>query len=124
MKSFVIALLLLCLMLAGIIFNSLYINNVVNGIEERLDVLPDIGEEGCQEQTAGTPARVGSTGRMGQSVRQLSRIRSRQRTGLAPPCRRGLRGCVRLPCRDCPALRRRRRYAAAGNLEGIRLILE
>lgn len=52
MKSFVISLLLLCLMLAGIIFNSLYINNVVNGIEERLDVLPDIGEEGCPEQAA------------------------------------------------------------------------
>lgn len=52
MKSFLVALILLCLMLGGIIFNSIYINNVVTGIEERLDALPDIGEAGCEEQTA------------------------------------------------------------------------
>ncbi len=52
MKSFLVALILLCLMLGGMIFNSLYINNVVTGIEARLDALPDIGEAGCEEQTA------------------------------------------------------------------------
>ena len=52
MKSFVIALLLLCLMLAGIIFNSLYINKVVTGIEARLDALPDLPDPACEAATA------------------------------------------------------------------------
>ena len=53
MKSFLAAVILLALMLGGIIFNSIYINNVVSGIETRLDALPDLGEPGCEEQTAG-----------------------------------------------------------------------
>lgn len=53
MKSFLAAVILLALMLGGIIFNSIYINNVVSGIETRLDALPDLGEPGCEDQTAG-----------------------------------------------------------------------
>lgn len=52
MKSFVVALILLGLMLCGIIFNSLYINDVVSEIETRLDALPDIGSAECEEQSA------------------------------------------------------------------------
>lgn len=52
MKSFVIAILLLCVLLCGIIFNSLYINNVVTGIERRLDALPDVTDPACESATA------------------------------------------------------------------------
>lgn len=51
MKSFRIAVILLLVMLSGIVFNSLYINNVATKIERRLDALPDLGEPGCEEQT-------------------------------------------------------------------------
>lgn len=52
MKSFRIAVILLVVMLFGIVLNSIYINNVVSGIEARLDALPDIEEEDCSEKTA------------------------------------------------------------------------
>ncbi len=52
MKSFWIAAILLVLMLGGIVWNSIYINNVVSEMESRLDTLPDLGETGCAEETA------------------------------------------------------------------------
>ncbi|HBF15313.1 MAG TPA: hypothetical protein DDW30_06490 [Clostridiales bacterium] len=52
MRSFWIAVVLLILLLGGIVWNSLYINNVVSEMEARLDALPDLGETGCSEQTA------------------------------------------------------------------------
>lgn len=52
MKSFLASVILFTVMLSGIIFNSIYINNVATEIETRLDALPDIGESGCEEQTA------------------------------------------------------------------------
>lgn len=50
MKSFVITLLLLATMLLGIVFNSLYINNVVTRMLEMLDALPDPDHPECAEQ--------------------------------------------------------------------------
>lgn len=70
MKSFFIALLLLCLMLCGVLFNSLYINNVANEIETRLDALPDVADPACETAAA---ALIGywetQVGRVSLSVR-------------------------------------------------------
>ena len=52
MKSFLISLLLLVLMLAGITGNAIYINRVADTITRMLDALPAVGEEGCNVQAA------------------------------------------------------------------------
>ena len=52
MKSFIIALLLLCALFCGIFLNSLYINKVVTEFETRLDALPDITDPTCEAVTA------------------------------------------------------------------------
>ena len=50
MKSFVITMILLVAMLLGIVSNSLYINNVVNRMQEMLDGLPSPTHPSCGEQ--------------------------------------------------------------------------
>ena len=50
MKSFIITLLLLAAMLAGIVTNALYINNVVTRMTERLDALPSPDHPDCAAQ--------------------------------------------------------------------------
>lgn len=50
MKSFIVTLILLAAMLFGIIYNSLYINNVVTRMLEMLDQLPDPDHPECAEK--------------------------------------------------------------------------
>lgn len=47
MKSFWITVLLLALMTGGVIANHLYIKEVFDTMEARLDTLPDVGESDC-----------------------------------------------------------------------------
>lgn len=69
MRSFFIALLLLCLMLCGVLFNSLYINNVANVIKTRLDALPDITDPACETAAALIGYWETQVGRVSLSVR-------------------------------------------------------
>ena len=47
MKSFAISILLTVLMLSGIVWNAIYINNVADRMNEMLSALPDVGNDDC-----------------------------------------------------------------------------
>ena len=47
MKVFAISVLLLCVMLLGIVWNCIYIDEVTSTMDRLLDRLPSIGEENC-----------------------------------------------------------------------------
>lgn len=49
MKVFFVTLVIFLLTVATVLCNALYINRMSFALTERLDALPDIGEEGCAE---------------------------------------------------------------------------
>ena len=50
MKGFVASLILLVALLGGIVANYFYINKVADTLNEQLDSLPAVGEDGCEEE--------------------------------------------------------------------------
>ena len=48
MKTFLLALVLFSLMLAGVTWNALYINKVANELEEQISALPPISSPDCE----------------------------------------------------------------------------
>ena len=52
MRAFAVAMILLGLMLGGIVWNYIYINEVSDALNDRLERLSEIGSEGCVAEAA------------------------------------------------------------------------